>query len=209
MNILAKIDRAIAGSVISNPKSGPVQPGTPVELPPKSYFLSASWAIQSMLLREAGEPSESDAKKLKILAASWSATLAKLAGYSADDAGRKFKAHRAALIAGETTTPPASRLEMIRQNTEIRQAIRAQASAISDQACNIAADALERSLKFLPKLKARIRAEEREVFAQSDALGKTPLQSMLDDLPRAVAAQITKLRTPGANRNPETLLPLE
>lgn len=180
----------------------------PTELPEgTATFTSATEGVIKLLLVEAGEPKSADEKKLEALGVERAAHLGDCKGFSHDDALKNNRQHRADFRSGKRKDVPPGKAELIRQHSEIRSMKKQAGVAVSEQGCEIAAQIYERALPFVPALRKRIVTQEQAIFGDTAALGKSPLLRMVDDLPRTLKARIEKLRLPGRNCNPATLIP--
>jgi len=168
-------------------------------------YVCANHRLCALLLAEAGEPNKNDKRKLLELDAPWLAEWANLDRFNHEAALAAWRADRDAFMAGKRQEVPAVKQEYIRRFSEIRALHRERAAAISRKAAEIAKAAYQRALDHLPALREKFKAQEEAMFPGVAAMGETPLQRMLNDLPRFIAREIESLEH--ANRRPSTMLP--
>lgn len=185
------------------------KPTTPLDnLEPRPGFLSATHRLVALNFEDAGELQSPEVKKLYgTLDASWLAAFAENSGFSHDDARATHRAKQAAFMDGSSKDLPETRAEYIRQNVERRRMLRQRSQIISTEAQRLAAVVWERSLKNVPKFRAKLVAQEQLIFSATSELGPSPLIRMVDDLPRLIEIQIAKLKAGLGNKRPGQLIP--
>jgi len=197
MNILNAI------SVALEPKASAASL-TPITEPPLH-------AMMADLLRFAKLPDKGTGEKLAKMSLMFHSELATLTGYGQPDAVKERKALLAEAVAGKGDPKKLPTVdELIRRNSDVRRCIKGRASAVSREACLLAAEVFEQALAKCPEYVADLLGQERRIFPALALTGaKSPLADTCEQLPKFVAHHIKKLRgNPVPSVDPANLLKL-
>jgi len=176
--------------------------------PPALPNVNANHRLAAMLFEFAGEDNSPSAQKLSgVMDVSWLAAHAETEGFSQNDALRNHNEARTDYRSGKSKTIPSTRLEYIRQNSEVRAMKRQNEFIISVEAQHLAAECWSRALEHLPKFRAKLAEQEKAIFAGQAEIGTSPLLQMVDALPTLMNCQIAKLKAALGNRRPGGLIP--
>ena len=180
MNIHREILRVLDAAIQpGKTDSAASEPARPVHIDP-------SWLLLAMLLTDAGMPDSGDTKSISKLDAAWIAEFGAEQALGQDASKAAWNKSRKDFKSGGDFLTKNQWRQSFRERKAVHFERRSQ---LSMEAAKIATSVYERALDHLPKFKAKMLQQFDAIAPR--ALGvSSPLEKMLDGLPRLVKAQV-------------------